>query len=131
MLIGERWIVRSISMTALLGLALALTGRTADAQTFDVLITNGRVIDGSGNPWFYADVGIRDGIIAEIGSLAEADAARVIDASGLVVSPGFIDLHTHTDLLGSPHAQSKVRQGVTLDIMGGSSSAWSNCSNAR
>lgn len=121
MLIGKKWIARSISMTALLCLALVLTGRAAHAQTFDVLIRNGRVIDGSGNPWFYADVGIRDGMIADIGSLAEADAARVIDASGLIVSPGFIDLHTHTDLLGSPHAQSKVRQGVTLDIMGESS----------
>lgn len=91
---------------------------------YDVLITGGRVVDGTGNPWFHADVGIRDDRIVAVGDLEGAEASRVIDASGLVVAPGFIDLHTHSDgaLLRDGTAQSKVRQGVTLDIAGESSS---------
>ena len=91
---------------------------------YDLLIRGGRVVDGTGNPWVYADVGIRDGRIVSVGPLAGADATRVIDATGLVVAPGFIDLHTHSDsqLLADGTAQSKVRQGVTLDIAGESSS---------
>jgi len=118
MLIGNKRARVSISTIARSCLGLALAAHGAAAQTFDVVIKNGRVVDGSGNPWYYADVGVNDGLIAEIGSLSEAEAARVVDAEGLVVAPGFIDLHTHTDLLGNPLAQSKVRQGVTLDVMG-------------
>lgn len=113
-----------------LALVLCATPRAVHAQAesspYDVLITGGRVVDGTGNPWFLADVGIRDGRIAAVGrlALAGADATRVIDATGLVVAPGFIDLHTHSDgaLLRDGTAQSKVRQGVTLDIAGESSS---------
>ncbi len=113
-----------------LALLLCATPRAVHAQAesspYDVLITGGRVVDGTGNPWFLADVGIRDGRIAAVGrlALAGADAKRVIDATGLVVAPGFIDLHTHSDgaLLRDGTAQSKVRQGVTLDITGESSS---------
>ena len=113
-----------------LALLLCATPRAVHAQAesspYDVLITGGRVVDGTGNPWFLADVGIRDGRIAAVGrlALAGAEATRVIDATGLVVAPGFIDLHTHSDgaLLRDGTAQSKVRQGVTLDITGESSS---------
>jgi N-acyl-D-aspartate/D-glutamate deacylase len=65
-------------------------------MAFDLLIRNGKVVDGTGQPAYPADLGIRDGKIAEIGQLTEA-GAREIDASGLVVSPGFIDPHTHYD----------------------------------
>ncbi len=102
-------------------LALLIFCNGVSAQSYDVLLKNGRVIDGSGNPWYYADVGVKDGVISAIGKLDEFDAARVVDVSGLIVAPGFIDLHTHTDLLGNPLAESKIRQGVTLDIMGESS----------
>jgi len=102
-------------------LVLLIFGHAVSAQTYDVLLMNGRVIDGSGNPWYYADVGIKDGVITAIGKLDEFDAERTVDVSGLIVAPGFIDLHTHTDLLGNPLAESKIRQGVTLDIMGESS----------
>lgn len=87
---------------------------------FDVLITGGRIVDGTGNPSFGADVGIQGGRIAAVGRLSGATASRVIDARGLVVAPGFIDLHTHSDfpLLADGTAQSKVRQGVTLDVLG-------------
>jgi N-acyl-D-amino-acid deacylase len=96
----------------------------ADPGPYDVLISGGRIVDGTGNPWFQGDVGIRGDRIVAVGRLAGAEAGRVIDASGLVVAPGFIDLHTHSDgaLLQDGTAQSKVRQGVTLDIAGESSS---------
>lgn len=67
------------------------------AQDFDILISGGRVMDGTGNPWFRADVGIKDGHIAAVGRLEGASAARMIDAAGKVISPGFIDLHSHAD----------------------------------
>jgi len=90
----------------------------SQAAEFDVLISNGRIVDGTGNPWYYGDVGIKDGVITSIGHIEKPEADRLIDAKGLVVSPGFIDLHTHTDLLGDRMANSKIRQGVTVDIMG-------------
>src|SRR5690606_1698527 len=67
------------------------------AQAFDLLITGARVFDGTGNPAFPADVGVRDGRIVAVGRLAGATASRVIDAAGRFVSPGFIDIHSHAD----------------------------------
>lgn len=89
-------------------------------MTLDLLIRGGRVIDGAGNPWFHADVGVRAGRIEAVGRLAGAAAARTIDADGLVVCPGFVDMHTHSDLqlLSNPPHEAKVRQGVTLDVLG-------------
>jgi N-acyl-D-amino-acid deacylase len=89
-------------------------------MAFDLLIKNGRLIDGAGNPWFKADLGILNGKIAEIGKQINAKAERVIDAKGLVISPGFIDIHTHSDLtlLINPRADSKIRQGVTTEVIG-------------
>jgi N-acyl-D-amino-acid deacylase len=91
---------------------------------YDVVILGGKIVDGTGNPWYNADVGIKDGRIARIGSLNRADAEKSIDASGLIVCPGFIDMHTHSDLtlLADGDGHSKVRQGVTLDIIGESNS---------
>jgi N-acyl-D-amino-acid deacylase len=87
--------------------------------TFDLLIRGARVVDGCGNPWYRADIGVLGGRIAAIGDLSAAPpAARTIDGGGLVAAPGFIDIHTHSDftLLVDGHAQSKVRQGVTLEL---------------
>jgi N-acyl-D-amino-acid deacylase len=108
-------------------LAFALTGIAVSAQTparYDVVIRGGRIVDGTGRPAFDGDVAIAGGRIVAVGRVADAPAGRVIDARGLVAAPGFIDLHTHSDLplIEDGTAQSKVRQGVTLDVLGESTS---------
>jgi len=87
---------------------------------YDTLITGGTVIDGTGAPGFAADVGVADGCIAAIGALTGATAERVIDACGLAVAPGFIDVHTHDDnlMLTAPEMAPKVSQGVTTVVAG-------------
>ncbi len=92
----------------------------AQAPNYDVLIRGARIIDGTGNPWFAGDIAIKDGRIAAVGRLSGATATRMIDGTGLVAAPGFIDLHTHSDLslLADGTAQSKIHDGVTLDVIG-------------
>src|SRR3954470_1301367 len=96
----------------------------AQAPAFDLIIRGGHIVDGTGNPWFAGDIGVRGDRITIIGFLTTAKAAREIDARGLVVAPGFIDMHTHSDqpLLDDGNAESKVREGVTLDVIGESTS---------
>jgi dihydroorotase/N-acyl-D-amino-acid deacylase len=90
------------------------------SQPFDIVIRNGHIIDGTGSPWYSGDVGIRDGRIAQIGSLGNAQARDVIDATGLVVAPGFIDMLGQSELsmLVNPHLPSKIFQGITTEITG-------------
>ena len=87
---------------------------------FDTVIEHGRVVDGTGSPWVQADVGIRAGRIAAIGSLADMPARRRIEARGLVVAPGFIDMlgQSELTLLVNPHVPSKLYQGITTEITG-------------
>ena len=87
---------------------------------FDVVIRNGRVLDGTGAPWRLADIGIRRGKIARVGHLGRSKSERTIDASSEYVAPGFIDIHTHSDvgILVEPTAECAVRQGVTTHVIG-------------
>lgn len=85
----------------------------------DIIIRGGRVLDGAGNPWYTADVGIEGNRIAALGRLDGATADRTIDATGLMVAPGFIDTHTHSDLMVfvDPKLEPKIRQGITTDVL--------------
>ena len=105
-------------------LLLAFTAPFA-AQDFDLLIRSGRIVDGTGDPWYTGDVGIRQGKIAAMGRLEGRTAARTIDASGLTVAPGFIDIHNHSDytIVADGNAESMIRQGVTSMIFGEGGSA--------
>jgi N-acyl-D-amino-acid deacylase len=87
---------------------------------FDIVIKGGRIIDGTGNPWFSGEIGIRDGKIAKLRSKINQEAKKVIDASGLIISPGFIDIHSHTDYIlpGSGGQESTLYQGVTTAVVG-------------
>jgi N-acyl-D-aspartate/D-glutamate deacylase len=108
-------------LVALAGIAgLMVRQPQAEEARYDLLIINGHIVDGSGSPWFEGSVAVKDGKIADVGRLINATARRVIDAKGLVVAPGFIDLHSHSDrtLLVDGNAQSKIRQGVTTEILG-------------
>ena len=101
-----------ISSVTLLALLLPSFG---NSQDYDLIIRGGKVVDGSGNPWYHADIAIKNDRIAEIGQLSNHEAKRVIDAHGLVVAPGFIDPHTHAlrGIFEVPNAESALLQGVT------------------
>jgi N-acyl-D-amino-acid deacylase len=85
----------------------------------DLIVKNGKIVDGTGNPWFYGDVGVKDGTIAAVGRV-DQEAAEIIDAQNQVVSPGFIDGHCHSDLmiLDQPFGEFKLLQGVTTEVVG-------------
>jgi len=89
-------------------------------DSFDIVIKDGRIVDGSGNPWFKGDLGIEGDRITRVGDLGEYDAKKEIEARGLLVCPGFVDVHTHSDtsFIINPRADSKVLQGVTTEILG-------------
>ena len=101
----------------------AVVAAQPQARPFDLLITNARIVDGTGSPAVAGSVAVRDGRIAGVGRVSGA-AARTIDAHGLVVAPGFIDPHSHSDfsLLTDGNAESKIRQGVTTEVIGESGS---------
>src|SRR3954447_703190 len=107
------------------GLLFLQIAALASAQDFDLIVRGGRIVDGSGNPSFIGDIAIRQNKIASMGPLVGKTAARTIDATGLTIAPGFIDIHNHSDftLLQDGNAQSMVRQGVTSMIFGEGGSA--------
>jgi N-acyl-D-aspartate/D-glutamate deacylase len=112
---------KRISIT--IGIILIFVPNSIFAQTpnsFDIVIINGHIIDGTGSPWFSGDLGIRDGKIAAIGNLSAAQRQRTIDAAGKVVAPGFIDMLGQSELtiLVDPRLPSKIYQGITSEITG-------------
>ncbi len=108
------------TLLLLVFLAFGALSAPTQAEPFDIVIRNGHVIDGTGSPWYAADVGVRDGRIAAIGQLAGASAKQTIDAEGRVVAPGFIDMLGQSELtiLVDPHLPSKIFQGITTEITG-------------
>jgi N-acyl-D-amino-acid deacylase len=113
---------RSAITFALAAALLAAASAPLDAQVgfYDVVIMNGRIVDGSGNPWFYGDVAIRGDRIVKVGRVGPSRARRRINARGLVVAPGFIDMlgHSEYNLLIDPRAESKIFQGITTEVTG-------------
>ena len=121
-------ITRVVSAVAILLIAACASIQRGPAATrYDILITNARIVDGTGNPWFRGAVAIRADRIAYVGpAIADLAATRVIDAHDQVVSPGFIDMlgHSEFELLRGPHAISKITQGITSEVTGEVHSAW-------
>ena len=103
-----------------LSLAASSSLPAQSPAAFDLVITNGHIIDGTGSPWYSGDVGIRDGKVAAIGNLTAASRKRTIDAAGKVVAPGFIDMLGQSELsiLVEPRLPSKIYQGITTEITG-------------
>ncbi|NIM47935.1 MAG: amidohydrolase family protein, partial [Gemmatimonadales bacterium] len=110
----------SAGASATVGVALFPLSRIHAAPQFDLVISNGTILDGTGGPAWRADVGLVGDTITAVGSLAPEQGRRVLDASGLHVSPGFIDIHSHSDgtLFAYPTADSRVRQGITTEVTG-------------
>lgn len=120
---GEHLLCHIVVM--LLFAAIALPSRDSFVQTreqpqYDIGIVNVHILDGTGSPWYEGSIVIKNGKISDIGRIDKIAAKRTIDAKGLTVAPGFIDLHSHSDftLLADGKAESKIRQGVTTEILG-------------
>jgi N-acyl-D-amino-acid deacylase len=113
------------TIIVIVALLCASAGMAAPAQRFDVVITNGHIIDGTGSPWYSGDIGIRDGKVAAIGNLGDAPRARTIDAQGKVVAPGFIDMlgQSEMTILVDPRLPSKIDQGISTEVTGEGGSA--------
>src|SRR5438128_1575866 len=113
--------MKSISLACAVLIAGVLVALLpAQEPAYDLIIRNGRVLDGSGNPWYRADVGVRGDTIARIALSITAPATRIVDAGGQIVAPGFIDIHNHAreNIFELPSADNYVRQGVTTRIEG-------------
>ncbi len=108
------------SIVGLLSLLLAPAAFGQSGGSFDLIIRNGHIIDGTGSPWYAGDVAVRDGHIAAIGDLSRDTAKQIIDAHGMVVAPGFIDMLGQSELtiLVDPRLPSKIYQGITTEITG-------------
>jgi N-acyl-D-amino-acid deacylase len=127
--INRRKFIQSSSLLSASGLLFGVSSAQhifLRSKGFDILIKNGLVIDGTGRSEFKSDIGIKEGKINVIGNLTDAEADLIIDANGLKVAPGFIDIHSHTDtdLILNPKAESKIRQGVTTEVTGQDGFSW-------
>ncbi len=121
----------ALGLVMLAAMSVATGLRSASAETgsspYDLVISNARIIDGTGNPWFRADVGIRNGRIVKIGRVDPAQTKARIDAKDRILAPGFVDVHTHAEsLFNSPAAENFVRMGVTTLVTGNCGSSTTN-----
>lgn len=108
-----------VLLTCLICLSIVSFAQTIDSIEFDVAIKNARIIDGTGNPWFRGDIGIKNGRIAKIGNINDGEAKETVDAKNQIVAPGFIDVHAHTEnIFNNPAAENFVRMGVTSLVTG-------------
>lgn len=107
-------------MKHILFLLILVCGKLAAQDTADIILRHGKIIDGTGNPWYYGDVAIKDGKIYKTGNLSVMPAKQVLDATGLIIAPGFIDVHTHIegDEVKNPFANNFIADGVTTVITG-------------
>jgi len=115
------WVCLVVTLLGALWLGEVRTSAEAGNEpAYDIVIRNGRIVDGGGNAWFWGDVGIRGGRIVRIGRLEEATAQRIIDAAGRVVAPGFVDVHMHVEggIEERPAADNLVADGVTSIVTG-------------
>ena len=103
---------------------LLMSAGAGQAPAYDLVLRGGKVVDGTGNPWYYGDVAIAKDRIALVGSVPAGSGKREIDAKGLVVAPGFVDIHSHSEysILEDGRVESKIRQGVTTEVFGESDS---------
>src|SRR5205814_3286723 len=115
----------ALPYTSRMPILLPVLWLAAVASPYDLVIRNGRIIDGTGSPWYAGDVAIRGARIAAVGNLGNAPARRSIDARGMVVAPGFIDMlgQSEITILVNPHLPSKIFQGITTEITGEGNSA--------
>jgi N-acyl-D-aspartate/D-glutamate deacylase len=110
-----------VAPLALLALMNAGLAGTQQPPAYDLIIRNARIVDGAGNPWYRGDLAVRGDTIARIATRIDLPAARTIDAGGLFLAPGFLDIHSHArrNIFEAPTADSSVRQGVTTLIEAG------------
>jgi N-acyl-D-aspartate/D-glutamate deacylase len=110
----------ALCLTVCAFLSFTALAPAADEPVYDLVLRNGTIVDGTGNPWYRGDLAIKGDRIVAVGRVPAGKARREIDVKGLVVAPGFIDMHSHSDLLllEDGHAQSKIRQGVTTEVLG-------------
>ncbi len=114
-----------IRTVCLVAFVVAGTRALGEEQPYDLVLRGGKIVDGTGNPWRLGDVAIRGDKIVAVGRIPTAAASKEIDVRGLIVAPGFIDMHSHSDylLLEDGNAPSKIRQGVTTEVLGEGNSA--------
>ena len=111
--------MKFLTFVLLLSISFSSSALAQSATVYDLVITNARIIDGTGNPWFRGSIATKDGKIVKVGRIENASAKQIIDAHNQIVAPGFIDVHVHTeDIFGNPTAENFVRMGVTSLVTG-------------
>ncbi len=108
-----------MKISTLIFVILLISLQSFSQTTYDILINNGKIIDGTGNNWYYGNVAIKDGKIVAIGKKLQGEATKTIDATGLIIAPGFIDVHTHSEnIMQKPTADNFIYDGVTTLVTG-------------